>query len=81
MAPQGDLGEPRQVRSREGQQWKTFPTEDMKGCEDLHSTVARGLLLHTGQNPRETAIKRLSFRYSSGGSGFHSELCYKGQKG
>jgi len=63
VAQHADLGEPRQVKSREVQQGKIFPTEDTEGCEDLHGTAARGLLLHTEQNHRKTAIKRLSLRY------------------
>lgn len=46
-------------------QWKTFPTEHMEGCDDVHSTISRGLLLHPGQHHRKTTIKTLSFRYFS----------------
>lgn len=52
---QADLEEPGQGRSSEVQQWNAFPSEDIEGCKDLHSTAARGLLLYIGLNHRQPA--------------------------
>lgn len=45
------------MRSSELQECSTILSEDREGCEDLQSTAARGLLLHTGENHGQTASK------------------------